>query len=97
MKTITTEQASENLKYYIDYTLDIYEEIIISSPKGSIVIEPEDDYEFIQEAPRILSDKKSLKALMDDHYLSKTVDERLKDNEKPVGVDIDELLIFPNP
>jgi antitoxin StbD len=30
--------------------------------------------------------------VMDDHYLSKTVDERLKDNEKPIRVDIDDLL-----
>lgn len=30
--------------------------------------------------------------VMDDHYLSNTVDERLKDNEKPIRVDIDDLL-----
>lgn len=29
--------------------------------------------------------------VMDDHYLSNTVDERLKDNEKPIRVDIDDL------
>ena len=30
--------------------------------------------------------------VMDDHYLSKTIDERLKDNKKPIRVDIDDLL-----
>ena len=30
--------------------------------------------------------------IIDDYYLSKTVNERLNDNEKPVKVDIDDLL-----
>lgn len=30
--------------------------------------------------------------VMDDHYLSKTIEERLKDNKKPIRVDIDDLL-----
>ena len=29
--------------------------------------------------------------IMDDYYLSKEVEERLKDNEKPIRVEIDEL------
>lgn len=30
--------------------------------------------------------------IIDDYHLSKEVEERLKDNEKPIRVDIDELL-----
>ncbi|MFA5721887.1 MAG: hypothetical protein WC920_06420, partial [Aliarcobacter sp.] len=30
--------------------------------------------------------------VMDDYYLSKEVEERLKDNEKPIRVELDELL-----
>ena len=30
--------------------------------------------------------------VMDDYYLSKELDERLKDNEKPIRVELDELL-----
>mgnify|MGYP003592532529 FL=1 len=30
--------------------------------------------------------------IIDDYYLSKEVDERLKDNEKPIRVELDELL-----
>jgi len=30
--------------------------------------------------------------VMDDHYLSKVVDERIKDDQKPIRVELDELL-----
>ena len=30
--------------------------------------------------------------VMDDYYLSKEVEERLKDNKKPIRVELDELL-----
>jgi antitoxin StbD len=30
--------------------------------------------------------------VMDDYYLSKELEERLKDNEKPIRVELDELL-----
>jgi len=67
MKTITLEQASQNLMSHINYTLDTHEEINIFSSNGAIVMIPQDDYESMQETLRLLSDKKSLKALLDSH------------------------------
>ena len=68
MKTITIEQARQDLVSHINYTLNTHEEINISSPGGAIVMIPEDDYESMQETLRLLSDKKSLRALLDGHH-----------------------------
>ena len=67
MKTITLEQANNNLLQHINYTLDTHEEINIASSNGAIVMIPQDDYESILETVRLLGDKKSLKALLDSH------------------------------
>ena len=69
MKTITIEQANQDLISHINYTLSTREEINISSPSGAIVMIPEDDYEAIQETLRLLSDKKSLRALLNGHHI----------------------------
>ena len=67
MKTITLEQANQNLIAHINYTLDTHEEVNISSSNGAIIMIPQTDYESIQETLRLLADKKSLKALLDGH------------------------------
>lgn len=67
MKTITLEQASEDLIGHINYSLSSHEELSIASNNGSIIMLPQDDYNSIQETLKLLSDKKSLKALLDGH------------------------------
>lgn len=67
MKTITLEQANQDLVSHINYALDTHEEVNISSSNGAIVMIPQDDYESMQETLRLLADKKSLKALLDSH------------------------------
>ena len=67
MRTITIEQANNDLIGHINYTLDTHDEVNIASNHGSIVMIPQIDYESMQETLRLLSDKKSLKALLDGH------------------------------
>ena len=67
MKTITLKQANQDLLSHINYTLDTHEEINIASDNGAIIMIPQNDYEAMQETLRLLSDKKSLKALLDAH------------------------------
>ncbi len=67
MKTITLEQASNDLLSHINYTLDTHEEVNISSTNGAIIMIPQNDYESMQETLRLLADKKSLKALLNSH------------------------------
>ncbi len=67
MRTITIEQASNNLQQHINYTLETHEEISISSTNGAIIMISQDDYESMQETLRLLADKKSLRALLDGH------------------------------
>jgi len=67
MKTITLEQANQDLISHINYTLTTHEEINISSTNGAIIMIPQNDYESMQETLRLLSDKKSLNALLNGH------------------------------
>jgi len=67
MKTITLEQANRDLIGHINYSLRTHEEINIASESGAIVMIPQDDYESMKETLKIISDKKSLKALLDSH------------------------------
>ncbi len=68
MKTITIETACHDFARLIEYCLNSREELNIASPKGSVILIPEDDYESMQETLRLLSDKESLKALLESHY-----------------------------
>ena len=68
MKTITYQQASEDLLTHINYTLSTHDGVNIASEKGAIVMIREEDYNAMQETLKLLSDKKSLKALLDGHF-----------------------------
>jgi len=84
MKTITFEQANQDLIKHINYTLSTHEEINIASSNGAIVMIPQDDYESMKETLKLLVDKKSLKALLDGH--------EARDNNKQVNsYSIDEV------
>jgi PHD/YefM family antitoxin component YafN of YafNO toxin-antitoxin module len=67
MKTITLEQANKDLLGHINHSLKTHEEVNIASDNGAIIMLPQEDYESIMETVRLLSDKKSLKALLDSH------------------------------
>ena len=67
MKTITLEQANQDLISHINYSLATHEEVNIASSNGAIVMIPQVDYESMQETLRLLADKKSLKALLVSH------------------------------
>ena len=71
MKTVTLEQATANFQAIIDYSLQTHDEVNIASDKGAVMIIPQEDYEAIQESLRLLSDKQSLKALLDGHNIRK--------------------------
>lgn len=67
MKTITFSQANQDLIGHINYSLKTHEEVNIASENGAIIMLPQEDYEAMLETVRLLSDKKSLKALLDAH------------------------------
>lgn len=68
MRTVTLESAQKNFAHLINHCLDSREELNIASSRGSVILIPEDDYESMQEMLRLLSDKKSLKALLESHH-----------------------------
>ena len=71
MKTITIEQANADFQKIINYSLTTHDEVNIASDKGAVIIIPQEDYEAMQETLRLLSDKQSLKALLDGHEARK--------------------------
>lgn len=69
MRTITLNQASLDLSKFINYSLETKEEINIASDHGAVVLLPQEDYESMLETLRLISDKKSLKALLESHSI----------------------------
>ena len=67
MKTITIDKAMSDFKSMVQYTLKNNEEINIASEEGSVVMLSYDDYMEMKETLRLISDKKSLKALINGH------------------------------
>jgi len=67
MLSVTIENANHNLQGMINYTLDSHEEVAIASSRGAVVMIAQEDYNAMQETLRLLSDKKSLMALLDGH------------------------------
>ena len=71
MRSLTIKNASHDLSSLIDYSLKTHEELSIASDNGAVIMLPQDDYESMLETLRLLSDKKSLKALLDVHQARK--------------------------
>jgi PHD/YefM family antitoxin component YafN of YafNO toxin-antitoxin module len=67
MRTITLDQAIDNLESIIQKTISDHEETIIASKDGSVVVIDENEWSNIKETLRLLSDKESLAALLDSH------------------------------
>jgi len=75
MRTITLNQASLELSKFINYSLETKEEINIASDNGAVILLPQVDYESMIETLRLISDKKSLKALLESHGIRDGGDE----------------------
>jgi len=71
MKTITLKQAQNNIQDIIQYSLSTHDEVNIASDQGAVIMIPQEDYDAMQETLRLLSDKQSLKALLDSHETRK--------------------------
>ncbi len=67
MVSTTLEKADNDFKNIVYNMLLSNEEVSIVSDKGAVVMLTQKDYESMQETLRLLSDKKSLKALLDAH------------------------------
>ena len=67
MKTVTLNNATENLQHLITNTLTNQEETIIVTDNGSVVMIDKENWEGIIETLQLLRDKKSLKALLESH------------------------------
>lgn len=70
------ENIHHDITGTIYHAIDTNEAVSIATPKGAVVVIEQRDYEAMQETLRLLSDKKSLKALLDAHAL--------RDNNQPL-------------
>ena len=78
------ENISNDISSAIYHTIKSNEEVSISTPKGTVIMVEQNNYEAMQETLRLLSDTKSLKALLDAH--------ELRDNSKPLqSYSVDEV------
>lgn len=64
---VHTTLENINLSNMLHYTLESHEEVSISTSKGAVVMLAQDEYDSMIETLRLLSDKKSLSALLDSH------------------------------
>lgn len=69
MRTVTLKQAGENLKGIIHRVIRDKDETTISSDEGAVVILDEAEWSNIKETLRLLTDKRSLAALLECHVL----------------------------
>lgn len=71
MNTVTVREASHNLPKVIEETIKNYDETVIVSDSGAVVMVAQEYWEEMQETLRLLNDKRSLKALLDGHQARK--------------------------
>ena len=67
MNAMTVSEASRNLSDVITKTIDNFDETVIVSDSGAVVMVAESYWESIQETLKLLQDKRSLKALLEGH------------------------------
>ena len=56
-----------NLSMMLHHAIESHEEVSIATPKGAVIMLAEDEYNSMKETLRLLSDKKSLSALLASH------------------------------
>jgi PHD/YefM family antitoxin component YafN of YafNO toxin-antitoxin module len=69
MRTITLDQAVVDLKSIIQRTIRDHDETVIASNEGAVVLLDEKEWSNIKETLCLLSDKKSLAALLESHAI----------------------------
>ncbi|MBI4645934.1 MAG: type II toxin-antitoxin system Phd/YefM family antitoxin [Bacteroidia bacterium] len=69
MNAITINNAITNFPKLVADTIRNFEETIIVSDQGSVVLISQTDWERIIETLRLLRDKQSLKALIEGHKI----------------------------
>jgi len=87
MNSVTLVEASMNLPKVVQATIQNYDETMIVSDNGTVVMVSEAYWEEMQETLRVLNDKRSLKALLSGHQarkegrpiVSKTIDDLFYD------------------
>jgi len=67
MNAFSLQEASTNLPHIIAETIQNSDETLIVSDQGAVIMIDKDYWEEIQETLRLLSDKKSLTALLEGH------------------------------
>jgi len=67
MQTITLNKAIDNLPEIIQKTISNFEETVIATDDGSVVIINQSDYNAMMETLNLLKDEKSLNALLEGH------------------------------
>jgi len=79
MRTVTLDQAAVDLKSIIQRAIRDQDETVIASSEGAVVVLDENEWSNIKETLRLLSDKKSLAALLESHVIRDR-------GEKPEGM-----------
>lgn len=87
MNALSLQEASTNLPHIIAETIKNSDETLIVSDDGAVIMIDKDYWEEIKETLRLLSDKKSLAALLEGHQqreqgmipFGKTIDEVFND------------------
>ncbi len=83
MHTVTLEQADKDLKGIMQRAIRDKDEVIIASDEGAVVVLDEVEWSNIKETLRLLSDKRSLAALLECHGLRDR-------GERPEGISPEE-------
>jgi PHD/YefM family antitoxin component YafN of YafNO toxin-antitoxin module len=83
MHTVTLEQADKDLKGIMQRAIRDKDEVIIASDEGAVVVLDEVEWSNIKETLRLLSDKRSLAALLECHELRDR-------GERPEGISPEE-------
>ncbi len=72
MQYYTLQQASAELNKIISRAVCEQEEAAIVSDNGTVFLIPQEEFESMQETLRLLSDKRSLNALLEGHSRRET-------------------------
>ena len=87
MNAITLNKALNNFPLLINNAVSNFEETVIVSEKGSVVVVAQSEWNSIMETIKLLKDKQSLKSLLEGHNLrrksvkseTKTIEEAFYD------------------
>jgi PHD/YefM family antitoxin component YafN of YafNO toxin-antitoxin module len=82
MTTYTVDTANNHLQEIINDTIDNSDTTIIASPKGSVVMIDQDEWNATLETLKLLKDKRALNALLEGHKARKDNKVKSKSTEE---------------